>query len=63
MTDQPESKTCQSCQQVFYRQPAPKDSAFRWMRRKFCSAACSRVKGRVHGLARPAPGPRGVERG
>ena len=44
MNNQPESNTCQACKQVFYRRPAPADSAFRWMRRKFCSAACSRAK-------------------
>ena len=51
MTDQPESKTCQACQKTFTRRPAPLDSAFRWMRRKYCSVECARA--RV--FAPPAP--------
>jgi hypothetical protein len=53
MTDQPESKVCRACHQVFTRRPAPKDSAFRWMRRKFCGVECARrVKS---GIFRPGP--------
>lgn len=49
----PQHKTCQACKEVFYRRPAPADSSFRWMRRKFCSAACSRAKAPFQS-ARPA---------
>lgn len=59
----PESKVCQSCRQVFYRRPAPLDSSFRWMRRKFCTAACYRVKGQFIGSPRPAPRQQGVGNG
>lgn len=52
MSDQPEHKTCLACQTVFHRRPAPLDSSFRWMRRKYCSAECARsMVGRPH----PAP--------
>lgn len=52
-----DTKTCQACRQPFSRRPAPHDSAFRWMRRKFCSQACSRARAPFQ---RPAPRPPGV---
>lgn len=39
---QPDTKTCIGCAQPFHRRPAPLDSSFRWMRRKFCSGICAR---------------------
>lgn len=43
-----EQKSCQRCGKVFDRRPAPLDSAFRWMRRKYCSTECARSASNYH---------------
>lgn len=57
-----EQKTCLACQKIFTRRPAPLDSAFRWMRRKYCSVECARST-RHTDLSGPAQKASGKPRG
>lgn len=59
MTDQPEYKTCQTCNVVFYRRQSSSEQTQQWLRRKYCSTTCARAKyghqlGKLTKPARPA---------